>query len=186
MPIWSGVAIATSKSVKPSSTRLARSAEPTTSAPASSASRAFSPSAKTATRASRPVPCGSIIVPRSCSSAWRTLRPEVHVHLDRLVELGGRRALQQPDRLDRRVELLAVDRRRAPRCSACRARPSGLHLHAHRAGGAGDHEHRLLDVARVQVDASSSRRSSAAARGSASRPWCGSARPSPSRAAAPP
>ena len=75
LPIWSGVAIATSKSVKPSSTRFARSAEPTTSAPASSASRALSPSAKTATRTSLPVPCGSISVPRSCSSAWRTFRP---------------------------------------------------------------------------------------------------------------
>src|SRR5436189_161724 len=38
-PIWSGVAMATSKSVNPSSTCFARSAEPTTSAPASSASR---------------------------------------------------------------------------------------------------------------------------------------------------
>src|SRR5919206_496649 len=64
-----------SKSVKPPSTRVARSALPTTSAPASSASRALSPSAKTATRTSRPVPCGSISVPRSCWSAWRTLRP---------------------------------------------------------------------------------------------------------------
>src|SRR5947208_2747261 len=48
-----------------------------TSAPASSASRAFSPSANTATRCSRPVPCGSEIVPRSCCSACRTLRPRL-------------------------------------------------------------------------------------------------------------
>ena len=67
--VWSGVATATSKSVKPSSTRFARSAEPTTSAPASCASFAFSPSANTATRASLPVPWGSISVPRNCSSA---------------------------------------------------------------------------------------------------------------------
>src|SRR5205814_916858 len=60
---------------KPSSICFARSAVPTTSAPACSASRAFSPSAKTATRDSRPVPCGSINVPRSCWSAWRTFRP---------------------------------------------------------------------------------------------------------------
>ena len=45
------------------------------SAPASSASRALSPSAKTATRTSLPVPFGSMSVPRSCSSAWRTFRP---------------------------------------------------------------------------------------------------------------
>ena len=72
----SGVAMATSKSVKPSSsTRLARSSAPTWSAPASSASRALSPLANTATVISLPSPCGSEIVPRSCSSAWRTLRP---------------------------------------------------------------------------------------------------------------
>ena len=71
----SGVAIATSKSVKPSSTRSARSSAPTTSAPASSASRALSPLAKTATVISLPSPCGSEIVPRSCWSAWRTFSP---------------------------------------------------------------------------------------------------------------
>jgi ribosomal protein L1 len=63
------VAIATSKSVNPPSTFAARSAEPTISAPASSASRALSPSANTATRTDLPVPFGSMIVPRSCSSA---------------------------------------------------------------------------------------------------------------------
>ena len=73
--IMSGVAIATSKSVKPSSTRSARSSAPTTSAPASSASRALSPLANTATVISLPSPCGSEIVPRSCWSAWRTFRP---------------------------------------------------------------------------------------------------------------
>jgi hypothetical protein len=76
-PIWSGVAIATSKSSKPSSICFARSALPTTSAPASCASFALSPSAKTATRVSRPVPCGSISVPRTCWSAWRTLSPRL-------------------------------------------------------------------------------------------------------------
>src|SRR5215204_6893152 len=68
--IWSGVATATSKSIKPSFLmRLARSSEPTTSAPASSASLAFSPSAKTATRRVLPVPFGSISVPRTIWSA---------------------------------------------------------------------------------------------------------------------
>jgi hypothetical protein len=71
----SGVAIATSKSVQPSSTFLARSSSPTKSAPASSAARAWSPLANTATVTSVPSLFGSVIVPRSCSSAWRTLRP---------------------------------------------------------------------------------------------------------------
>ena len=73
--IMSGVAIATSKSVKPPSTRSARSSAPTRSAPASSASRALSPLANTATVISLPSPCGSEIVPRSCWSAWRTFSP---------------------------------------------------------------------------------------------------------------
>ena len=71
----SGVAMATSKSVKPSSTFLARSSSPTWSAPASLASRALSPLANTATVISLPSPCGIEMVPRSCSSAWRTFRP---------------------------------------------------------------------------------------------------------------
>ena len=75
VPIMSGVAMATSNSSKPSSTRLARSSPPTMSAPAVSASRALSPSAKTATVTDLPVPCGRLIVPRSCWSAWRTLTP---------------------------------------------------------------------------------------------------------------
>ena len=74
-PIMSGVAIATSKSVNPPSILAARSSPPTKSAPASSASRALSPWANTATRTLLPVPCGRLIVPRSCWSAWRTLTP---------------------------------------------------------------------------------------------------------------
>ena len=71
----SGVAIATSKSVKPSCTRWARSSAPTKSAPASSASLALSPFAKTAIVTFLPSPWGRASVPRSCSSAWRTLSP---------------------------------------------------------------------------------------------------------------
>ena len=73
--IMSGVAIVMSKSSKPSRMRLARSSPPTWSAPASSASRAESPWAKTAIVTSLPIPLGRAMVPRSCSSAWRTLRP---------------------------------------------------------------------------------------------------------------
>ena len=73
--IMSGVATATSKSVHPSWIRLARSSSPTASAPAASASRAFSPLANAITVTSRPAECGRVIVPRSCSSAWRTFRP---------------------------------------------------------------------------------------------------------------
>src|SRR5215212_868851 len=72
MLIWSGVATATSNSVKFSSRmRAARSSDPTMSAPASSASRAFSPTAKTATRRVLPVPFGSMSVPRTIWSALR-------------------------------------------------------------------------------------------------------------------
>src|SRR5918911_2401957 len=72
MLIWSGVATATSNSVKFSSRmRAARSSDPTMSAPASSASRAFSPTAKTATRCVLPVPFGSMSVPRTIWSALR-------------------------------------------------------------------------------------------------------------------
>jgi hypothetical protein len=73
--IMSGVAIAMSKSVKPSWMRVARSSSPTTSAPASRASSALGPRANTAIVTSRPAECGSVIVPRSCSSAWRTFSP---------------------------------------------------------------------------------------------------------------
>ena len=105
--IMSGVAIATSKSVKPSSTRLARSSAPTTSAPASCASRAASPWAKTAIVTSRPRPLGSAIVPRSCSSAWRTFSP---VRMCTSIDSSN---------LARR-ELL--DRARSPRRASARAR----------------------------------------------------------------
>src|SRR5438552_3639439 len=73
--IMSGVAIAESKSVHPSVTRLTRSSPPTTSAPASWASRAFSPTAKTATRTFLPVPLGSTTDPRTICSAWRGSTP---------------------------------------------------------------------------------------------------------------
>src|SRR5215217_8117054 len=85
--IWSGVATATSKSMKPSLILAARSSEPTTSAPASSASLAFSPSAKTATRRVLPVPFGSISVPRTiwsgsildfCSSSFLPIDRNPH------------------------------------------------------------------------------------------------------------
>ena len=67
MPIWSGVAMATSKSSKPSSICLPRSAVPTTSAPASCASFALSPSAKTAI-GPRPVPCAGASASRAAAA----------------------------------------------------------------------------------------------------------------------
>src|SRR5260221_1652134 len=72
--MW-GVAIATSRSVKLSETRLTSSSPPTISAPASFASRSFSPAAKTATRTFLPVPRGRVTALRSCWSAWRTSMP---------------------------------------------------------------------------------------------------------------
>src|SRR6266566_4905380 len=73
--IMSGVAIAESKSVHPSCTRLTMSSPPTTSAPASWASRALSPTAKTATRTFLPVPLGSTTEPRTICSACRGSTP---------------------------------------------------------------------------------------------------------------
>src|SRR3954469_18078431 len=53
------------------------------------------------------------------------VEPEVHVHLDRLVELRRRRILDQPNRVARRVRLLTVDRSpRVPVTLAVRAHGS--------------------------------------------------------------
>ena len=108
-PIWSGVAIATSKSRNPSSIFVARSAEPTTSAPASSASRAFSPSANTATRMSFPMPCGKHDRPAKLLVGVAHVQAEPEVRLDRLVESGAVGFLENAHRFARRVGLLAVD-----------------------------------------------------------------------------
>src|ERR1700739_790153 len=75
LAIWSGVAIAASKSKKPPWIFSIRSSLPTTSAPAAVASSAFSPTANTATRAVLPVPCGRLTVPRTIWSALRGSRP---------------------------------------------------------------------------------------------------------------
>src|SRR3954452_3970475 len=149
--IMSGVAIATSKSVKPSSTRLARSSAPTRSAPASSASRALSPFAKTATVTLLPRPLGSAIVPRSCSSAWRTLRPvrtwtsTDSSNFARLTSL--RRFIASAGAYSRSRSTLPRDSMNFfPWCTGMSA-----HLHAHRAGGPRDDLRGLVDVVRVEV-----------------------------------
>src|SRR3954449_13179444 len=149
--IMSGVAIATSKSMKPSSTRLARSSAPTTSAPASSASRALSPLAKTATVTLLPRPLGSAIVPRSCSSAWRTFSPvrtwtsTDSSNFARLSSLTRRMASAGAYSLSRST-LPRASMNFFPWCTGMSA-----HLHAHRAGGARDDLRRLVDVVRVEV-----------------------------------
>src|SRR6266542_210860 len=73
--IMSGVATAASKSMLPFRTSLTRSSPPTMSAPASWASRALSPVAKAATRTLRPMPWGSVTVPRTIWSALRGSTP---------------------------------------------------------------------------------------------------------------
>ncbi len=75
LAIWSGVAIAASKSRKPPWIFSIRSSLPTTSAPAATACSAFSPTANTATRAVLPVPCGRLTVPRTIWSALRGSTP---------------------------------------------------------------------------------------------------------------
>ena len=102
----------------------ARSAAPTTSAPASSASFAFSPSAKTATRTSLPVPCGSISVPRSCWSAWRTLSPRWKCTSTVSSNFAAAKLLQQSGPPRPASRAARGRSARARRGSACRASPS--------------------------------------------------------------
>src|ERR687885_1620752 len=147
----SGVAIATSKSVKPSCTRLARSSAPTTSAPASSASRAWSPLANTATETVLPSPLGRAIVPRSCSSAWRTFSPvrtwtsTDSSNFARLTSLS-RRIASAGEYSRSRSTLPRASMKLRPWCTGMSA-----HLHAHRAGGPRDDLRGLVDVVRVEV-----------------------------------
>ncbi|SKV61799.1 Uncharacterised protein [Mycobacteroides abscessus subsp. abscessus] len=75
LAIWSGVAMAASKSTQPPWIRSIRSSLPTTSAPAAAAASALSPTAKTMTRAVLPVPCGRFTVPRTIWSALRGSTP---------------------------------------------------------------------------------------------------------------
>ena len=75
LAIWSGVAMAASKSSHPPWMRSIRSSAPTTSAPAASASAALSPVANTMTVAVLPVPCGRFTVPRTIWSALRGSTP---------------------------------------------------------------------------------------------------------------
>ena len=78
VPIISGVAMATSKSVQPPLILSTMSSAPTNSAPAASASLALSPLAKTKTDRLTPVPCGSTIALRICWSAWRVSMPNLN------------------------------------------------------------------------------------------------------------
>ena len=109
--IMSGVAIATSKSSKPSSIRLARSSPPTTSAPASSASRGL-----VALREDGDLDVFAEAVGQRDRAAQLLVgvahvQAGAHVHLDRLVELGAGQAAHQRDGLGGLVLALAVDLR---------------------------------------------------------------------------
>src|SRR6185312_12621856 len=153
--IMSGVAMATSKSSKPSWIFWARSSAPTISAPASSASRALSPWAKTAILTSLPRPWGSAIVPRSCSSAWRTLSPVrtcTSTDSSNFAVLSCLTSAIASDGL--------YSRARSKRCLASRyafpcldilVSPRSDDVHAHRPCGAGDDLRRRVDVVGVEV-----------------------------------
>src|SRR5215212_5020273 len=145
--IMSGVAMATSKSPKPSSTRLARSSPPTKSAPASSASRALSPWAKAATLTCLPRPCGRAIVPRSCSSAWRTFRPV------RTCSSTDSSNLREPSSLSSENPSAGVYSRSRSIFDRAwlYARPRLDNVHPHRAGGPGDDARRSLHVLGVEI-----------------------------------
>src|SRR5437588_2210591 len=131
------------------------------SAPASSASRAFSPCANTAILTSLPRPLGSAIVPRSCSSAWRTFRPVRTWTSTDSLNLAWASSLISPiasaggysrSRSIRwRASSWALPRRAiTPPPGTWYAHPSN-HLHAHRARRAGDDVLGRLDVVGVQV-----------------------------------
>ena len=111
----SGVAIATSKSVKPSSMRSARSSAPTTSAPASSASRALSPLAKTATVTLLAQAVGQGDRAAQLLVGVADVQARAHVDLDGLVELRALELLDERDRLGGLVLMLAIDLARVPR-----------------------------------------------------------------------
>ena len=108
-PIMSGVAMTRSKSMKPSWTLATRSSLPAKSAPASRASFSFSPLAKTSTRT---------VLPRSVREHERAadhligvLRIDAQAHrdIDRFVELGELRLLDESARLLDRVFARVVD-----------------------------------------------------------------------------
>src|SRR5690554_2330465 len=83
VPSWpttrmaSGLAMTTSKSMVPPLMLSARSSKPTTSAPASLAFSALAPWANTATRTVLPVPCGSVVAPRTFWSDLRASTPRL-------------------------------------------------------------------------------------------------------------
>ena len=153
-PIWSGVAIATSKSSKPSSICFARSALPTTSAPASCASFALSPSAKTATR----VAAGAVREHQRAAELLvrvADVEPEVEVprRSRRTCAPGQAFSIRTActglySSLVRSISARALARRRLAVLAADADR---RHVHAHRAGGARDDLRRSVQVACVQV-----------------------------------
>ena len=118
--IRSGVAIATSKSSKPSSTRLARSSAPTTSAPASSRLARLVALGEDGDRDVLPEAVGQRDRAAQLLVGVADVQTGADVDLDRLVELGARELLDERDRLGRRVLALAVDAARGPRGAACR------------------------------------------------------------------
>src|SRR5687768_11588828 len=150
VPIMSGVAMATSNSNQPASMRFTRSSPPTSSAPARSASCAFSPWANTITRLVLPVPWGRTTVPRTSWSAWRGSTPSRRcastVPSNLLMEIFGSSSEASP-----------ISYRRSGSTSFAASRyffpcfgMSG-HLDPHRARGALDDLHCLVDVVRVEV-----------------------------------
>ena len=121
--IMSGVAIATSKSSKPSSMRLARSSAPTTSAPASSASRGLVALGEDGDLDVLAEAVGQRDRAAQLLVGVAHVQPGAHVHLDRLVELRALELLDERDGLGGLVLALAVDLARGPRgsCLPCAA-----------------------------------------------------------------
>src|SRR6478735_11269553 len=175
LAIWSGVAIAASKSRKPPWIFSIRSSLRTMSAPAAVACSALSPTANTATRAVLPVPCGRFTVPRTIWSALRGSTPSriatstvASCFLDDVslasfaassgVYSRSRSTFSAASRyallfllID--LPIVLLESWFAGRCQPSHAFRGLLLLDrdAHRPGGAGDDLGRLIDVVGVQV-----------------------------------
>src|SRR5262249_10736817 len=106
--IASGAAITTSKSILPAFTCSARSSMPTISAPAALAAAPLSPGANTGEgpRLAGPGRKHYGAAPRLV--AFLRVDAEVHRHIHRFVELGGRRLLHQLHGVERAIGLGAI------------------------------------------------------------------------------
>src|SRR5690348_12318760 len=145
--IASGVAITTSKSMKPPFTRSARSSKPTMSAPAAFAFSAFAPWVNTATRTVLPVPRGSTTLPRTTWSDFFASMPRFTATSTDSSNFAVAVFFTSSSAA---FTSYAFERSTSPVIFFTRfetsAMSDALHFHAHAAGGAGDRAHGRVEV----------------------------------------